>query len=124
MVKLLKKSFSFLTQGSTRKEFNGKMALEVMPKLIITHIVDMVEEKKHISVTAIRRLVNYMRLFRLFIELCPELEDEVALRLNTFINNVDKRIKDECPALGDLLAFVTISNKVKFQDLLSSYLEE
>jgi len=72
MVHLLKKSLCFLTTGNTRKPFKASMVLEVMPKLIITHIVDMVDEKKHMSIVAIRRLVNYIRLFRLLIELCPE----------------------------------------------------
>ena len=75
MIHLLKHSLCFLTKGSTTKEFTPDMVLEVMPKLIITHLVDMVDEKKHISIAAIRRLVNFIRLFRLLIELAPGVQE-------------------------------------------------
>lgn len=40
-IKLLKKSLSFLTKGDTRKELSLDMVIEVLPKLIITHLVEM-----------------------------------------------------------------------------------
>jgi hypothetical protein len=43
MIVLLKKSLVFLTKGSTKKEYTSSMVLETMPKLIITHLVSMVE---------------------------------------------------------------------------------
>jgi hypothetical protein len=100
------------------------MALEVMPKLIITHLVDMVNEKNHISIIAIRRLINFIRLFRMLIELKPEVSKTIDERLETFIDHADKRIKDHAPALGDLLAFVTVSDSINLGDLLDAYLEE
>ena len=69
LVKLLEHSLCFLTKGSTKKDLTPEMVIEVMPKLIITHLVDMINEKNHVSITAIRRLVNFIRLFRLLIEL-------------------------------------------------------
>lgn len=50
IVHLLKNSLSFITKKDTRKDFTPEMVIEVMPKLIITHLVDMVDEKKHISI--------------------------------------------------------------------------
>ena len=100
------------------------MILEVMPKLIITHLVDMLQEKNHISITAIRRLVNFVRLFRMLIELKPEVSKTINERLKTFIDNPDKRIKDHCSALGDLLTFITVSDGMNIGELLDSYLEE
>jgi len=47
------------------------MVLEILPKLIITHMVEMANERKHISILALRRLINIIRLFRLCIELVP-----------------------------------------------------
>jgi len=43
MIVLLKKSLVFLTKGSTKREYTSSMVLEVMPKLIITHLVSMVD---------------------------------------------------------------------------------
>ena len=42
MLHLLKKSMSFISAGSTRKAFNPKMILEIFPKLIITHVADLI----------------------------------------------------------------------------------
>jgi len=95
-----------------------------MPKLIITHVVDMVNENKHISVAAIRRLVNFLRLFRLLIELAPEVDGTINEKVAEFISGPEKRVKDFAASLGDLLAYVTISNKFQLKDLLDHYLEE
>ena len=124
LITLLKKSLCFLTKGSTKKEFTPSMAMEVMPKLIITHLVSMVEGQKHISMSAIRRLVNFFRLFRLLIELCPEIGGEINEKLKDFISSPEKRIKDHCSSLGDLLAFIVISGKYQMKDLLEFYLQE
>lgn len=48
------------------------MVIEVMPKLIITHLVELADEKKHVSIIAIRRLFNFIRLYRLLISLQPD----------------------------------------------------
>ena len=49
MIHLLKKSLCYLTKKDTRKELTAEMIIEVMPKLITTHLVDIVNENKHIS---------------------------------------------------------------------------
>ena len=72
--------------------------------------------------SAIRRLVNFFRLFRLLIELCPEIGGEINEKLKDFISSPEKRIKDHCSSLGDLLAFIVISGKYQMKDLLEFYL--
>jgi len=63
----LTKAICFITKKDTRKTLTPEMIIEVLPKLIITHLVDMVDEKKHMSIQAIRRLLNFIRLFKLLI---------------------------------------------------------
>jgi len=74
-IHLLKKSMCFLTKKDTRKELTPEMVIEVMPKLLTTHLVDMCGDNTHISIVAIRRLFNFVRLFRILIELKPEAEE-------------------------------------------------
>ena len=71
---MLKKSLAFISSGSTRKPFKSSMILEILPKLIITHVADLIQEFRHVSILAIRRLVNFVRLFRFLMELYPEIE--------------------------------------------------
>ena len=68
---LLKKSMSFISSGSTRKPFKPAMILEILPKIIVTHVADLIQEFRHVSILAIRRLMNFIRLFHLLVELHP-----------------------------------------------------
>jgi len=95
-----------------------------MPKIIITHVADLIQEYRHVSILAIRRMVNFVRLFRLLLELYPEVEKEIDTKIESFINNPKLRTKDHCHSLGDLLAMVTVSQKYKIEDVLPAYLEE
>jgi len=73
---------------------------------------------------AIRRLVNFFRLFRLLIDLQPGTVDLIDEQLHTFISDPSKRVKDHTSSLGDLLSNVTVSNKFSFEELRDAYLEE
>ena len=100
------------------------MVLEIMPKLIITHMVDMANERKHISILALRRLVNFIRLFRLAIELVPGVQAAINEKLRMFKEDESKRVKDFTPSLGDILAISIVSDQFSMMDLLEGYLEE
>jgi ferritin len=100
------------------------MVLEIMPKLIITHMVEMANERKHISILAIRRLVNFIRLFRLAIEIVPGVQTEINNKLREFKEQEAKRVKDFTPSLGDILAISMVSNEFTMFDILEHYLEE
>ena len=124
IIHLLKHAICFMTKGSTQKDFESSMVLEIMPKLIITHMVEMANEKKHMSIAAIRRLINYIRLFRLLIELCPQVMGVINDKINTFITKPETRVKDHTASLGDILAMVAVSDRYSMKDLLDGYLEE
>jgi hypothetical protein len=100
------------------------MILEMMPKLIITHIADLTQEMRHISILAIRRLMNFIRLFNLLIELYPEVGTEIDAKIEAFIKDPASRHKDKMSSLGDLLSCVSVSKKYTFKDILPVYLEE
>ena len=73
--KLIQNSMSYIANGSTKKPYTHESVLEVMPKLIITHIVDMMKENRHASIIAIRRLINFIRLFQYFIDKDPKIQE-------------------------------------------------
>mmetsp|Transcript_5878 Transcript_5878/g.7112 ORF Transcript_5878/g.7112 Transcript_5878/m.7112 type:complete len:82 (-) Transcript_5878:3170-3415(-) len=81
-----------------------------MPKLIITHMVEMANERKHISILALRRLINFIRLFRLCIELVPEVMTVINAKIEMFKDEEEKRVKDFTPSLGDILAMCIVSD--------------
>lgn len=123
-ITLLRHSLSFIARGSAHRELDGDMILEVMPKLIITHMVELANENKHVSILALRRLVNFIRLFRLCIELVPSVMETINERIRQFKDEEDKRVKDFTPSLGDLQALCIISDQYTLKDILEAYLEE
>jgi len=124
LVSLLKHSLCFIAKGSTTKELTSDVVLEIMPKLIITHMVEMANERKHISILALRRLVNFIRLFRLCIELVPGVMETINAKIKTFKDEEAKRVKDFTPSLGDILAMSIVSDQYCMLDFLGAYLEE
>lgn len=68
--------------------------------------------------------MNYIRLFQLLIELSPEVEKTIDERLKTFHEQPDKRVKDHCSSLGDILAFLTVTQNYKMSQILDAYLGE
>lgn len=123
-IHLLKKAMLFMSAKSTRKDFNEEMVLEVMPKLMITHVSNLIKEFTHISIVAIRRLINFIRLFHLCIELYPEIGKKIDEKIEEFLADPNKRHKDHCTSLGDFLSYITISKKYKFADIQEAYLGE
>jgi len=123
-MKLLLKSMCFISTGSTRKQFKPQMIMEMMPKLIIAHVSDLIQEVRHVSILAIRRLMNFIRLFRLLIEKYPEISEEIDRKIESFIKEPEKRHKDHTSSLGDLLSYVSISQKYTIDDVMPLYLEE
>ena len=68
--------------------------------------------------------MNFFRLFKLLIDLYPEVGQEIDAKIDTFIKDPSSRTKDKMGSLGDLLTFATVSQKFKFADILKDYLEE
>ena len=50
------------------------MVLQIMPKLIVTHLIQLVDDEKHHSIIAIRRLINFIRVFSMLLEMHPDLK--------------------------------------------------
>ena len=124
MITLLKHSLCFIAKGSTTKELTSDLVLEIMPRLIITHMVEMATERKHVSILAIRRLINFIRLFRLCMELVPGVSATVNEKIRVFKEDEASRDKDGTASLGDILAMAIVCDDYSMNDILSAYLEE
>ena len=57
----------------------------MMTKLITTHIDDITKQNRFISIVAIRRLVNFIRLFLYLIEKDPSIHEKMDAKLTDFI---------------------------------------
>lgn len=122
--KHLSSSLSFIANGSTSKPYTYESVLEVMPKLISTHIIDMMKENRHISIIAIRRVFNFIRLFAYLVSKDDKIQEELDSRLSAFIDDPKKRLKENTKILLDMQVYATLSHKHKYQDFSEKYVEE
>jgi len=84
--------------------------------MLLTLVVDMTNESLHHSYKSIRMFIYVHRLLLLFIEKYPEIRNELDLRLQKFINELEYRIQDINPSIGDLLVYLTVSQKYLLND--------
>jgi len=105
---LVERSIGLICKGSTRK-FEPSQILEVLPKMILTLIVDITGEALHHSYKSIRMIMYAHRLFTLLLDKYPSLRDVLDERLQKFIEEPESRIKEVTPSIGDLLVYVTVS---------------
>lgn len=78
--------------NSTRN-FKKEFILEVLPKLMITIIYYIMDEKKHASVRNIRLLTHIHSIFLYCLRKFPELTEHIKNHLTKFIENEDARTK-------------------------------
>eukprot|EP00831_Metopus_contortus_P031985 TRINITY_DN25959_c0_g1_i1.p1 TRINITY_DN25959_c0_g1~~TRINITY_DN25959_c0_g1_i1.p1 ORF type:complete len:1431 (-),score=259.64 TRINITY_DN25959_c0_g1_i1:38-4204(-) len=120
---LANKALGMICKGSTRK-FEPKFIVDVFPKLMVTLVVNMMEQKEHTSLKALRALIYFFRLFVMMLDQHPELYSNIDEMLGKFKDDEKNRVKDVTPNLGNLLSFLTVSKKYKWSDLMLPYLEE
>lgn len=120
---LAEHSISMLCENSTRK-FEPLMILQVLPKLLVTLVVEMMQEATHTSIQALRVFVYFYRLFGLLLERYPEVRGELDKRIADFKADESNRVKDKCSSLGDLLTYALISEKHGLSSILEDYLGE
>lgn len=120
---LAKHALSMICTGTT-KRFSETQVLEVMPKLILALILNIMQQKEHSSLKAIRMLTNLHRLFLVLLEEFPNLNKIIDEKLEKFIKDEHYRIKDSLPSLGDMLSMITVSTKFMWKDIVTAYLGE
>lgn len=72
----LQKSVSMIMTNST-KNFKPQQILEVFPKLFLTLVFHIMDEKKHPSIRIIRVLTHIHSMFLYCLKRFPELKDSI-----------------------------------------------
>lgn len=121
--KFLTKSLSMIMTNSTRN-FKKEFILQVLPKLMITIVYYIMDEKKHASVRNIRLLSHIHSIFLYTLRKFPELVETIKNTLTKFIQNEDARTKQNQANLGCILAMLTAVDTHKFSDVAEAYFTE
>ncbi|PRP81326.1 hypothetical protein PROFUN_04561 [Planoprotostelium fungivorum] len=118
---IIKKTMSDMCGGGG---FDPAMVLYILPKLMNTMIVLLMDKGVYASQKA---LDGYWMIHRLFIAMVqehPQLKPSIDKRLRDFAGKEECRVKSEMPSLGDFLPLLSVSDSVKWRDLCWVYLNE
>ena len=120
---LAQHAMSMICENSSRK-FEPAMLLQVLPKLIVTLVVQMMDLQTHTSLKALRMFLYLCRAFLLLLENHPDQLQALNARITSFKASEENRTKDHCSSMGDLLAFCLVSPAYQIPDILTAYLDE
>ena len=122
-VDLFRKHLSDISAGSKDK-FDEEMILQVLPKLVLIHCVQLMNDKAYSSIQGIRMLNYFHRAFLFLLEMHPQMQFELEKTLERFINDEEFRGKEQTIDIGMILAMVTVSKKFRFADIIKPYFHE
>lgn len=122
-IHLLKKSLSMISTGSTKK-FSPTQILEILPKAFLTLMVDITGESIYHSNKAIKMMIYIHRLTLMLLELYPEQRKVIDTLIENFIKDKSLRVKEKTQNLGELLIYLTLTEKFKWADIADAFLEE
>ena len=122
-VYLVKKALSMISTGSTRK-FNPTQILEILPKMFLTLMVDITGESVYHSNKAVKMMIYIHRLINLMLDEYPDQRTKVEAVVQNFIKDKGQRIKDKTPNIGELLIYLSLTDKFKWDQIRDGLLEE
>ena len=112
-----------ISTGSTKK-FSPTQILEILPKAFLTLMVDITGESIYHSNKAIKMMIYIHRLTLMLLELYPEQRKVIDTLIENFIKDKSLRVKEKTQNLGELLIYLTLTEKFKWADIADAFLEE
>lgn len=82
------------------------------------------DQKKHPSIRIIRILTHIHSIFLYCVKKFPELKDTIKDTLTNFLKDETMRHKNVIPNLGCVLAFLSVTDCFKFEDIAEKYFFE
>ena len=122
-VDLFRKHISDIAAGSKDK-FDEDMILKTMPKLLLTHSMQLLNDKAYSSILGLRMLNYFHRAFIFMLDHHPQVQNQLEKDVEQFIHDEGFRNKDNTPDLGVIPAMVCASRKFTFQNIVKVLIEE
>jgi len=114
-----------LSDGKNGAQFEPRMALEVLPRLMNTMVVSLMSGDLHASESALEGYCGFHRLLLMFAERYPkEIKEQVNELTQRFCSNESNRIKSAIPNLGEFLPLLTLADSISWDQIVLPYLEE
>lgn len=96
----------------------------IIPKMLNTMVVNTMKGNLHESLLALQGYCYFNHLFLALCEMKPEIRAEVDRRITSFLQSEHYRTKKKCPALGDWITLLLVSDRYTWVDVCDVYLQE
>jgi thiamine phosphate synthase YjbQ (UPF0047 family) len=82
-----------------------------MPYMMITHVLQALEDKEFSSIKGLRMFLMFHRAFIFLLDAHPSVKNDIENKIKNFIESEEHRHKSLTPDLGVLMACLSVSDK-------------
>jgi predicted RNA-binding protein with RPS1 domain len=107
----------------SKPKFNPLQVLKILPALLNTMVVNVMNGSTHASLLALTGYTSYYQLLLAFMSKYPDLQASANRRVKRFMKSELYRKKRHCPSLGEWLIIVSVSS-FRWEEVAASYLKE
>jgi ubiquitin-protein ligase/Ran GTPase-activating protein (RanGAP) involved in mRNA processing and transport len=122
-IHMVKQSLSFIETSSTERFEIGQIE-RIVPKIIASIVLKIVDLKRHPSCLVIQQLVFFHGLMLMLLREHPAIRESIEAKLESFIKNESARLKENCPNIILILVYLMFTDKYTFTDVIEAYSAE